>query len=296
IANRAWPKEEKPLILTEDAHMEKSARVPADLQGLDRFDARKKLVKQLEKEGLLIKTEQHQHAVRRCYRCDTVVEPRLSDQWSVKMKPLAEPRLAAYRAATFRIVPERGHATFEHWMESIRDWNISRQLWWGHRIPVFTCTPCGHQWADRKDPAQCPKCGGPVEQDPDVLDTWCSSWLWPFATFGWPDETPDLKRFYPGHTLVTGPDILFFWVARMLMSGYKFMDKKPFSTVYLHGIVRDTKHRKMSKSLGNGIDPLVVVQQFGADALRWTCIANTALGQDLILDPDDLETTFAPGR
>ena len=295
IANRLWPKEEKPLILTEDAHMEKSARVPADLQGLDRFDARKKLVKQLEKEGLLVKVEQHQHSVRRCYRCDTIVEPRLSDQWFVKMKPLAERVMQGYAAGEFHIVPERWNATFENWMNNIRDWNISRQLWWGHRIPVFTCTN-GHQWADREDPQTCPKCGATPSQDPDVLDTWFSSWLWPFATFGWPEQTPDLARFYPGHTLVTGPDILFFWVARMLMSGYHFMGKKPFTTVYLHGIARDTKHRKMSKSLGNGIDPLVVVEKFGADALRWTCVANTALGQDLLLDPNDLETTFAPGR
>ena len=296
IASRVWPKVEKPLIMTEDAHMERSPRVPADLQGLERFEARKQIVKQLEKAGLLVKVEQHQHAVRRCYRCDTVVEPRLSDQWFVKMKPLADKVMAGYRRNEFRIVPERWNATFENWMNNIRDWNISRQLWWGHRIPVFTCTKCQHQWADRVDPKQCPKCGGAVEQDPDVLDTWFSSWLWPFATLGWPEKTPDLERFYPGHTLVTGPDILFFWVARMLMSGYHFMGKKPFSTVFLHGIVRDTKHRKMSKSLGNGIDPLVVVQKFGADALRWTCVANTALGQDLMLDPDDLETTFAPGR
>src|SRR5882762_8290071 len=295
IANRAWPKEEKPLILTEDAHMEKSARVPPDLQGLDRFEARKKLVKQLEKEGLLVKVEQHQHSVRRCYRCDTVVEPRLSDQWFVRMKPLAETVMRGYAAGEFHIVPERWNATFENWMNNIRDWNISRQLWWGHRIPVFTCAN-GHQWADREDPKTCPKCGATPSQDPDVLDTWFSSWLWPFATFGWPEQTPDLARFYPGHTLVTGPDILFFWVARMLMSGYHFMGKKPFTTVYLHGIARDTKHRKMSKSLGNGIDPLVVVEKFGADALRWTCVANTALGADLLLDPDDLETTIAPGR
>ncbi len=295
IAGRLWPKEEKPLILTEDAHMEKSARVPAGLQGLDRFDARKKLVKQLEKEGLLVKVEQHHHSVRRCYRCDTVVEPRLSDQWFVKMKPLAETVMQGYAKGEFHIVPERWNATFEHWMNNIRDWNISRQLWWGHRIPVFTCAN-GHQWADRDDPEKCPKCGATPSQDPDVLDTWFSSWLWPFATFGWPEQTPDLARFYPGHTLVTGPDILFFWVARMLMSGYKFMGKKPFTTVYLHGIARDTKHRKMSKSLGNGIDPLVVVEKFGADALRWTCVANTALGADLLLDPNDLETTFAPGR
>src|SRR5467141_467171 len=299
IANRAWPKEEKPLIMTEDARMEKSPRVPADLQGLDRFDARKKIVQQLEKEGLLVKVEQHQHSVRRCYRCDTVVEPRLSDQWFVKMKSLAEPVLAAFHRGEFRIVPERWRATFEHWMEKIRDWNIWRQLWWGHRIPVFTCTKCGYQWASRTDPTECPECdggGGPVEQDPDVLDTWFSSWLWPFATFGWPQRTDDVARFYPGHTLVTAPEILFFWVARMLMSGYHFMDGKPFATVYLHGTVRDTQHRKMSKSLGNGIDPLDVVGKFGADALRWTTIAGVSLGSDLILDPNDLETTFAPGR
>ena len=310
IARRVWPNVEMPLILTEDGKMESGndgtskhsivpsfhhSRIPPDLVGLDRFEARKRIVKQLERDGLLVKVEQHKHSVRRCYRCDTVVEPRLSDQWFVRMKPLAETVMRGYAAGEFHIVPERWNATFENWMNNIRDWNISRQLWWGHRIPVFTCAN-GHQWADREDKQACPKCGAKVEQDPDVLDTWFSSWLWPFATFGWPDETPDLKRFYPGHTLVTGPDILFFWVARMLMSGYRFMGKTPFKTVYLHGIARDTKHRKMSKSLGNGIDPLVVVEKFGADALRWTCIANTALGADLLLDPNDLETTFAPGR
>jgi len=316
IARRVWPKAEMPMIMEEDGKMGEGkmergndginkthsniptfhhSRVPPDLIGVDRFDARKKIMRQLEKEGLLVKTEPHHHAVRRCYRCDTVVEPRLSDQWFVKMKPLADRVMQGYAAREFHIVPERWNATFENWMNNIRDWNISRQLWWGHRIPVFTCANA-HVWADREDPKTCPKCGATVEQDPDVLDTWFSSWLWPFATFGWPDQTPDLARFYPGHTLVTGPDILFFWVARMLMSGYHFMGKKPFTTVYLHGIARDTKHRKMSKSLGNGIDPLVVVEKFGADALRWTCVANTALGQDLLLDPDDLETTFAPGR
>ena len=292
-----------PLVMSEDGKMHEArrhdgttARVPQDLEGVDRFEARKRIVKQLEKAGLLEKIEPHRHSVRRCYRCESVVEPRLSDQWFVTMKPLAEKVMRGYENNEFTIVPDRWRATFEHWMENIRDWNISRQLWWGHRIPVFTCAQCKHQWADRTDPRMCPKCGGPVEQDPDVLDTWFSSWLWPFATLGWPDKTPDLARFYPGHTLVTGPDILFFWVARMLMSGYHFMGQQPFRTVFLHGIVRDTKHRKMSKSLGNGIDPLVVVEKFGADALRWTCIANTALGQDLMLDPDDLETTFAPGR
>ncbi|PYO26473.1 MAG: valine--tRNA ligase, partial [Gemmatimonadetes bacterium] len=286
---------EMPLVMTEDGRMEHATRVPKPLADLDRFEARQRIVDMLKERGLLEKIEPHRHALRRCYRCDTIVEPRLSDQWFVKMQPLAEPVLAAYRQATFRIVPERWHATFEHWMENIRDWNISRQLWWGHRIPVFRCTPCGHQWADRKDPARCPKCGGPVEQDPDVLDTWFSSWLWPFATFGWPDRTPDLARFYPGHTLVTAPEILFFWVARMLMAGYHFMDRRlPFTTVYLHGTVRDTQHRKMSKSLGNGIDPLDVVRLYGADALRWTLIAGSSLGADVILDPNDLETTFAP--
>ncbi len=288
---------EMPLVMTEDGRMEHATRVPKALADLDRFEARERIVDMLKKRGLLEKIEPHRHALRRCYRCDTIVEPRLSDQWFVKMQPLAEPVLAAYREARFRIVPERWHATFEHWMENIRDWNISRQLWWGHRIPVFKCTQCDHQWADRKDPARCPKCGGPVEQDPDVLDTWFSSWLWPFATLGWPDRTPDVARFYPGHTLVTAPEILFFWVARMLMSGYHFMDRRlPFTTVYLHGTVRDTQHRKMSKSLGNGIDPLDVVRLYGADALRWTLVAGSSLGADVILDPNDLETTFAPGR
>jgi valyl-tRNA synthetase len=287
---------EMPLVMTEDGRMEHPTRVPKSLADLDRFDAREKIVDLLKERGLLEKVEAHRHAVRHCYRCDSVVEPRLSDQWFVKMKPLAEPALEAYRSGAIRLVPERWGATYEHWMENIRDWNISRQLWWGHRIPVFTCTKCGEQWADREDPKRCRKCGGPVEQDPDVLDTWFSSWLWPFATLGWPDPTPDLARFYPGHTLVTGADILFFWVARMIMSGYHFLGDRPFQTVYLHGIVRDTQHRKMSKSLGNGIDPLDVVGRYGADALRWTTIAGVSLGSDLILDPNDLETTFAPGR
>src|SRR5436190_5291876 len=295
-----------PLVMTEDGRMGEPVgqsdgrtvglRVPKELQGVDRFEARKKIVALLKAQGLLEKVEPHQHAVRHCYRCDTVVEPRLSDQWFVKMQPLAEPVLADYRRGAFRIIPERWRATFENWMEHIRDWNISRQVWWGHRIPVFTCTKCRRQWADRTDPTSCPKCGGPVEQDPDVLDTWFSSWLWPFATLGWPDATPDLARFYPGHTLVTAPEILFFWVARMLMSGYHFMHAPPFAMVYLHGTVRDTLHRKMSKSLGNGIDPLDVVRLYGADALRWTLVAGSSLVADVILDPGDLDTTFAPGR
>src|SRR6058998_2476913 len=298
---------EAPLIMREDGTMGEedgkterrkgdAKRVPPQLVGLDRFEAREVIVQLLRERQLLEKVEPHRHAVRHCYRCETVVEPRLSDQWFVKMKPLAEPALAAYREGQYRLVPERWHATYVNWMDNIRDWNISRQLWWGHRIPVFTCTKCGEQWADRQDPNQCRKCGGPVEQDPEVLDTWFSSWLWPFATFGWPERTPDLARFYPGHTMVTAPEILFFWVARMIMAGYHFVGARPFSTVYLHGTVRDTQHRKMSKSLGNGIDPLDVVRLFGADALRWTAIAGLSLGSDLILDPNDLETTFAPGR
>ena len=299
-----------PLIMREDGSMGEEAgtpkglpdgrgeggRVPPPLQGLDRFEARERIVQMLRAQGLLEKAEPHQHAVRHCYRCDTVVEPRLSDQWFVKMRPLAEPALAAYRSGEIRLVPERWGATYEHWMENIRDWNISRQLWWGHRIPVFSCTTCRHQWADREDPTRCPKCGGPVTQDPDVLDTWFSAWLWPFATFGWPERTPDLARFYPGHTLVTAPEILFFWVARMIMAGFHFMKRKPYATVYLHGTVRDAQHRKMSKSLGNGIDPIDVVKLYGADALRWTVIGGGSLGADVILDPNDLETTFAPGR
>jgi valyl-tRNA synthetase len=294
-----------PLIMRENGTMgddggdrkgDATPRVPPEFVGLDRFEARKKIVKLLEAQGLLAKVESRIHAVRHCYRCDSIVEPRLSDQWFVKMKPLAEPVLDCYRRGEITIVPERWQATFLNWMENIRDWNISRQLWWGHRIPIFTCTKCKHEWADREDRTTCPKCGGPVEQDPDVLDTWFSSWLWPFATLGWPDDTPDLRRYYPGHTLVTAPEILFFWVARMLMAGCHFMGKKPFTTVYLTGTVRDTQHRRMSKSLGNGIDPLDVVRLYGADALRWTLIAGGSLGADVILDPADLETTFAPGR
>src|SRR5256884_1941386 len=287
---------EMPLIMTEDGHMAHPTRVPKQLAGLDRFQARTQIVALLEQQGLLEKVEPHPHAVRRCYRCDTIVEPRLSDQWFVKMQRLAEPVLAAYRNDQFQIVPERWHATFENWMEHIRDWNISRQLWWGHRIPVFTCVNCKHQWAARPTPTTCPTSGGSAERSAAVLDTWVSSWLGPFPTFGWPDATPDLARFYPGHTLVTAPEILFFWVARMLMSGYHFMHTKPFATVYLHGTVRDTLHRKMSKSLGNGIDPLDVVRLYGADALRWTLIAGSSLGADVLLDPNDLDTTFAPGR
>jgi valyl-tRNA synthetase len=275
-----------------------AGRVPGDLSGLDRFAARRAIVTLLEAAGALVKIEPHAHSVRHCYRCDTVVEPRLSDQWFVRMQPLADKALAALRTGELRILPERWEAVYINWLEGIRDWNISRQIWWGHRVPVWYCAAsCGHApIVSRTDVTACPGCQGAVRQDEDVLDTWFSSWLWPFSTLGWPDATPDLKAFYPGDVLVTAPEILFFWVARMVMSGCWFLDQAPFHTVYLHGTVRDMQHRKMSKSLGNGIDPLDVVQLYGADALRWTMVAGLGLGVDVMLDPNDLEKSFAPGR
>jgi valyl-tRNA synthetase len=283
-------------VMTPDARMNDA--VPPKYRGLDRYAARKMVVADLETLGLVEKIEDHRLAVGRCYRCDTVVEPRLSDQWFVKMKPLAEPSLRAYRDGTLRFIPEHRGAEYAQWMENIRDWCISRQLWWGHRIPVWYCETesCGRVSASRTDLSACPECHGTVRQDEDVLDTWFSSQLVPFSSLGWPEPTNDLARFYPGDTLVTAPEILFFWVARMVMSGLEFMKEVPFRTVYLHGTVRDTKHRKMSKSLGNGIDPLEVVGRYGADALRYTVISGLSVGTDLILDPEDLETSFAPGR
>ncbi|MHB1224332.1 MAG: valine--tRNA ligase, partial [Gemmatimonadaceae bacterium] len=272
-------------------------RVPESLSGLDRVDARRRVVELLEAEGRLVKVEPHAHAVRHCYRCDTVVEPRLSDQWFVKMEPLARPALAAMREGSLRILPERHEATYFHWLENIRDWNISRQLWWGHRIPVWYCESCSDPIVSRDDVTACPRCGGGVRQDEDVLDTWFSSWLWPLSTLGWPDEdAADLRAFYPTDVLVSGPDILFFWIARMVMAGYFFVGQSPFHTIFLHGIARDTEGRKMSKSLGNGIDPLDVVERFGADALRYTVVAGMGLGVDIVLDPADMEKSFATGR
>ncbi|HYX80874.1 MAG TPA: valine--tRNA ligase, partial [Gemmatimonadales bacterium] len=293
-----------PVVIDEQGVMREerdaAGRVPAAVQGLDRFAAREQIVTMLRAAGALAKAEPHQHAVRHCYRCDTVVEPRLSEQWFVRMAPLAEPALAAVRAGTIRILPERWEAVYINWLENIRDWNISRQLWWGHRIPVWYCDDCDppqNVIVSREDLVGCPYCEGPVRQDEDVLDTWFSSWLWPMSTLGWPNEQArDLAAFYPTDTLITAPEILFFWVARMIMSGYAFMERAPYHTVYLHGTVRDTQHRKMSKSLGNGIDPLDVVSLYGADALRWTLIAGMGLGTDVILDPADIEKSFATGR
>ncbi|HVF39472.1 MAG TPA: valine--tRNA ligase, partial [Gemmatimonadaceae bacterium] len=290
-----------PVVISPSATMENGAdadsRVPDTLVGVDRFEARDRIVEMLRDSNALVKIESHSHAVRHCYRCATVVEPRLSDQWFVKMKPLAAPALEGVRRGQIRILPEKWEAVYINWLENIRDWNISRQLWWGHRIPVWYCDGCGSVTASRDDVTACPSCGGPARQDEDVLDTWFSSWLWPFSTLGWPDKsTADIKAFYPTDDLITAPEILFFWVARMIMGGYEFMGDAPFHTVYLHGTVRDTEHMKMSKSLGNGIDPLDVVRLYGADALRYTVIAGLGVGADLILDHKDLEKSFAPGR
>jgi len=292
-----------PLILAPDGTMgdasmdgKAGGRVPAELFGMDRFEARRVMVEQLKEHKQLEKVEPHKHAIRHCYRCDTIVEPRLSDQWFVKMKPLAAPALKAYRKKEITFIPQRRGDEYQQWLENIRDWNISRQLWWGHRIPVWYCDACKTSKAYREDPSTCETCGGPLRQDEDVLDTWFSSWLWPFSTLGWPDDSPDLKHYYPTDVLVTAPEILFFWVARMIFAGFHFMGKSPFHTVYLHGTVRDTQHRKMSKSLGNGIDPLDVVAKFGADALRFTVTNGLAVGTDVIMDHQDLDTTFASGR
>ncbi len=283
-------------VMTPEARI--SLAAPDRFQGLDRYEARRRVVSEFEAAGLLERTEDHRHAVGHCYRCGTVVEPRLSDQWFVRMEPLARPALAAYRAGTLRFVPERRGEDYTNWLEGIRDWCISRQLWWGHRIPVWYCDApgCGRTSVSRDDLEVCPGCGGPVRQDNDVLDTWFSSWLVPFSSLGWPERTRDLAVYYPGHTMVSAPEILFFWVARMIMSGLHFMAEVPYTDIYLHGTVRDTQHRKMSKSLGNGIDPLEVVRLYGADALRYSLVSGMSVGTDVILDPDDLEASFAPGR
>jgi valyl-tRNA synthetase len=281
-------------VLTPDARMGDAA--PEAFRGLDRFEARVAVLDALRDQGLLAGEEPHRHSVPHCYRCHTVVEPRLSEQWFVKMKPLAEPALRASRDGTVTFTPQHWKKVYEHWMENIRDWCISRQLWWGHRIPVWYC-PNEHVIAAREDPTECPECGSAeLQQDPDVLDTWFSSQLWPFSVFGWPRETDDLRAFYPGNTLVTAPEILFFWVSRMIMMGYEFQGAAPFTEVYLHGTVRDIKGRKMSKSLGNGIDPLEVVRAYGADAMRYTVVSQCAVGTDIHLDHEDVEGAFANGR
>ena len=250
-------------------------------EGMDRYEARKAIVDDLDKCGALVKVEDYSHNVGTCYRCKTTVEPLTSDQWFVKMKPLAEEAIRVVNDKEVEFVPERFTKTYLNWMNNVHDWCISRQLWWGHRIPAFYCDKCGEMVVSKTDVDVCPKCGAPMRQEEDVLDTWFSSALWPFSTLGWPDKTEDLAYYYPTSTLVTGYDIIFFWVARMIFSGCEHMKKPPFKHVFMHGIVRDSQGRKMSKSLGNGIDPLEVISKYGADALRFTLATGNSPGNDM---------------
>lgn len=276
-------------VIGEDGVMTKEAGRYA---GLTREECRKRVVEDLKAAGLLEKIEDHMHAVGHCYRCDSVVEPLISEQWFVKMKPLAEPAIEVVKNGQVRFIPERFTKLYLNWMENIRDWCISRQLWWGHRIPVWYCDNCGETIVSKVDPTHCPKCNSDrLTQDPDVLDTWFSSALWPFSTMGWPDATKDLERYYPTSLLVTGFDIIFFWVARMIVMGLEFTGKPPFSEVLIHGLVRDSQGRKMSKSLGNGVDPLEVIEEYGADALRFTLVRGGSLGNDMRYYPEQVEAS-----
>ena len=260
--------------------------------GMTGLEARKKIVEDLKEQGFLVKVEPIKHNVGSCYRCGTVVEPRVSTQWFVKMEPLAKPALEAVREGKVRFIPERFTKIYYHWMENIKDWCISRQLWWGHRIPAWYCRDCGEIVVSRETPHKCPKCGSEnLKQDEDTLDTWFSSALWPFSTLGWPDETPDFKYFYPTDTLVTGYDIIFFWVSRMIFSAIEQTGEVPFKTVLIHGLVRDEQGRKMSKSLGNGIDPLKIIGEYGADALRFMLAAGNSPGNDMRFSPDKVQAS-----
>lgn len=260
--------------------------------GLDRYEARKQIIKDLEELGLLVKVEPHTHAVGECYRCATVVEPRVSKQWFVKMKPLAEPAIQTVLQGEVAFIPERFAKIYIGWLENIRDWCISRQLWWGHRIPVWYCQDCGEEICALTAPEECSNCkSSNLEQDPDVLDTWFSSALWPFSTLGWPEKTAELEHFYPTNVLITGRDIIFFWVARMIFMGLEFQKEPPFRKVMIHGLILDSQGRKMSKSLGNGVDPLEVIEQFGADTLRFMLITGNTPGNDLRFHMEKLETT-----
>ena len=263
--------------------------VPEKYRGLKCEQARKLVIEDLTEAGLFKGEEKMVHSVGHCYRCKTVVEPYLSYQWFVKMKPLAEKALKAWRDGEIVFYPRKWENTYTHWMENIRDWCVSRQIWWGHRIPAWYCE-CGETIVSREDVKKCPKCGSTnLKQDPDVLDTWFSSWLWPFSTLGWPSETEDLKKFYPTTALVTAYDIIFFWVSRMIMAGLEFTGKAPFHDIYIHGLVRDKQGRKMSKSLGNGIDPLDIIDQYGSDALKFTLSYLAAQGQDVLVDNDSFK-------
>ena len=264
---------------TDDAHIKPEWGKYA---GMDRMEARKAIVEDLEKEGAIVKIEDYSHNVGVCYRCHSSIEPKVSKQWFVKMEPLAKPAIDCVKNGEVKFVPERFDKTYYHWMENIKDWCISRQLWWGHRIPAWYCDECGEVVVSKETPTVCPKCGcNHLTQDPDTLDTWFSSALWPFSTLGWPDKTPELAHYFPTSTLVTGYDIIFFWVARMIFSSVENMHERPFDTVFIHGIVRDAQGRKMSKSLGNGIDPLIVIDEYGADALRFTLATGNSPGNDM---------------
>ena len=274
-------------VLAEDGRMNENA---GEYCGMDALECRRALVERLDREGYLIKTEPLKHSVGTCYRCHTMVEPYLSEQWFVRMKPLAEPAIDVVKTGELRFIPERFEKTYFNWMENIRDWCISRQLWWGHRIPAFYCDTCGKMTVSREDITVCPHCGAPVRQDEDVLDTWFSSALWPFSTLGWPDDTEDLRTFYPNSVLSCGYDIIFFWLARMVFSGIEQTGKCPFSVALMHGLVRDAQGRKMSKSLGNGIDPIEVIDEFGADALRFSLVMGVAPGADVRMSREKIES------
>ena len=275
-------------VLTPDGRLSDAA--PAKYRGMTVKEARKAVVADLQASGLFVREEKISHSVGHCYRCHTVVEPYLSEQWFVKMKPLAEKALKVWRDGDVRFYPQRWENTYEHWLTNIRDWCISRQLWWGHRIPAWYCAHCGKTVVAREDPLECPYCKSTeLTQDEDVLDTWFSSWLWPFSTLGWPKDTADLRKYYPTSVLVTGYDIIFFWVARMIMAGMEFMERTPFRDVCITTLIRDKQGRKMSKSLGNGIDPLEIVDEYGADALRFTLAFMFTASQDVLIDKEDFK-------
>lgn len=277
------------IVLDKEAKMNENA---GKYQGMDRFEARKAVVEDLKNLGVLLKIDVHAHAVGECYRCATIIEPLVSKQWFVKMEPLAKPAIEVVRDGRLEFVPERFDRIYLGWMENIRDWCISRQLWWGHRIPVWYCDKCGAEICAKEDPSSCPTCGSAqLRQDPDVLDTWFSSGLWPFSTLGWPERTPELEQFYPTSVLVTGRDIIFFWVARMIFMAMEFKKEVPFEKVMIHGLVLDAQGRKMSKSLGNGVDPIEVIDNYGADTLRFMLITGNTPGNDLRFHPERLEGT-----
>lgn len=276
-------------VMNEDGSINENGGKYAGLSGQE---ARKQIVAALDEGGFLIKVEPIKHNVGSCYRCHTDVEPRVSKQWFVKMEPLAKPAVKSVRDGDIKLIPERMEKTYYNWMENIKDWCISRQLWWGHRIPAWYCADCGETIVSREEPTVCPKCGkNHLHQDEDTLDTWFSSALWPFSTLGWPEQTPELKYFYPTNTLVTGYDIIFFWVARMIFSALEYTGEAPFNTVFFHGLVRDSQGRKMSKSLGNGIDPLEIIEKYGADALRFTLVTGNSPGNDMRFSTEKVEAS-----